>query len=270
MSDHSSTFSQDGAPWVLVFAHPGHELRAHHFVERVRPTVVVLTDGSGSTGGSRVAESRALLDRAGAHASAAFGLLSDRDAYAALMAAKAAPFLGYVNMLVDLLVTDGIRSVLVDAAEGYNPVHDVCHWIGRSAVLRARQFGASIELFELDLVSHPDQPGDGMRLVLDDDAFARKLEATSRYDVLKAEAEAAFERYGREAFRIEFLRRVEDAAPPPASWIPYYEQVGEARVKEGRYTSVLRYRSHVKPVIDELLEAERPDSYATALRPLHE
>jgi hypothetical protein len=196
--------------------------------------------------------------------------LTDREAYAALMSADALPFLQHLYTIVDTVVSDGIRSVLVDAAEGYNPVHDVCHWMVRSAVRRARRFGASVDLFEVDLVSHPDPPDAGLRIVLDEEAFARKVQATKQYEALMAEVEAAFERYGSDAFRVEFLRPVADTAPPPASWVPYYEQVGEARVKEGRYTSVLRYGSHVKPIIETMLETALPASYATALRSLHE
>jgi len=122
----------------------------------------------------------------------------------------------------------------------------------------------------VDLVSHPDSSGDGLRVVLDDEAFARKLEATSRYTSLKAEVEAAFERYGRDAFRVEFLRRVAEGPPPPRSWIPYYEEVGEQRVRTGRYASVLRYGSHVKPIIDTILESAPSARHATDLRPLHE
>jgi hypothetical protein len=254
MHEQTPLFSPDRYPWTLIFAHPGHELRAYHFMERVHPTVIVLTDGSGSTAASRLDESRALITDAGARPSTIFGPLTDREAYAALMAGDATPFLTYVDAIVDMLVATGGRSVLVDAAEGYNPVHDVCHWMGRAATLRARQHGATIDLFEIDLVSHPDPPGQGQRVLLDDDAFARKLDATSRYAALKSEIEWAFERYGRDAFRVELVRPLADAAPPPASWVPYYEQVGEARVKEGRYTSVLRYGEHVRRVIEALLE----------------
>ena len=264
MPDDVTRFLNDGS-WILVFAHPGHELRAYHLMERVQPTVVVLTDGSGSTTASRLDESRALLARAGARPAGTFGPLTDREAYAALMAADARPFLDRVDMLADALVTDNTQAVLVDAAEGYNPVHDVCHWIGRAAMARARRLGAEIALFELDLISHPNPPGDGLRLVLDDQAFARKLDATSRYVALKGEADAAFDRYGRDAFRVEFLRRVADGPPPPSSWIPYYEDVGEARVRAGLYSSVLRYGSHVRPVIERLLESVQSPHYAADL-----
>jgi hypothetical protein len=185
------------------------------------------------------------------------------------MAADAAPFLAELNWLVDTLVNEGTQAVLVDAAEGYNPVHDVCHWIGRAAVDRARQFGVDIQLFEIDLVAHPDAAGDGLRLRLDDEAFGRKLKAASRYAALQSEAQAAFDRYGQDAFRLEFLRRA-GGALAPASWVPYYEQVGEERVRTGRYTSVLRYGGHVRPVIERLLESVRPAQYATDLRTPHQ
>jgi len=269
MRDHADRLLNPATPWILVFGHPGHELRAYHLLERVRPTVFVLTDGSGSTAESRVHESVALLEQAGARAAARFGPLTDRAAYAALMAADATPFLAELNWLVDTLVNEGTQAVLVDAAEGYNPVHDVCHWIGRAAVDRARQFGVDIQLFEVDLIAHPDAAGEGVRLRLDDDAFGRKLKATSRYAALQAEAQAAFDRYGQDAFRMEFLRRA-DARTPPELWVPYYEQVGEERVRDGRYTSVLRYSVHVRPVIERLLESVRTVQYATDLRTPHQ
>jgi len=269
MLDHAEPLLNPATSWILVFGHPGHELRAYHLLERVRPRVFVLTDGSGSTAESRVHESVALLEQAGARAAARFGPLTDRAAYAALMASDASPFLAELNWLVDTLVNEGTQAMLVDAAEGYNPVHDVCHWIGRAAVDRARQFGVDIELFEVDLIAHPETAGDGLRLRLDDEAFDRKLEATSRYTALQAEAEAAFDRYGQDAFRMEFLRRAGSRALPE-SWVPYYEQVGEERVRTGRYTSVLRYSDHVRPVIERLLESVRPVQYATDLRTPHQ
>jgi hypothetical protein len=269
MSEEDESSLNDVDSWILVFAHPGHELRAYHLMERVRPIVAVLTDGSGSTTTSRVGDSRALVARGGARNGRMFGTLTDREAYAALMAVDAGPFLTQVDALADTLLAQDVRAVVVDAAEGYNPVHDVCHWIGRAATIRARQSGARIALFELDLIAHPDPPGDGVRLRLDDPAFARKLDAISRYEALRAEADAAFERYGRDAFRVEFLRRVVADGVRPPTWVPHYEEVGDARVREGRYASVLRYGSHVRPVIERLLESARRSHYATDLGTLH-
>jgi hypothetical protein len=119
-------------------------------------------------------------------------------------------------------------------------------------------------------VSHPEGDGKGLRLHLDHQAFERKMQAVSRYDLLASETNAALEQFGKDAFRTEFLRLVADAAPPPESWVPYYEQVGEERVKAGRYRSVLRYADHVKPVIDALLELRASVADAEAVRSLNQ
>jgi hypothetical protein len=266
-NDHRLT---DLRPWLFILAHPGHELRAYHLMERVRPSVAVLTDGSGGTTTARTGDSRALIAHTGARAAATFGALTDREAYAALMSADARPFVTHLDRLVDTIVAQHVRAVVVDAAEGYNPVHDVCHWMGCAATERARADGAEVALFELDLIAHPDAAGDGLRLHLDDAAFERKLAAISRYESLRAEADAAFERYGRDAFRVEFLRDAVVGRPQPASWVPYYEEVGDARVREGRYTSVLRYGAHVRPVIEQLLESAHSADHATDLGTLHQ
>jgi hypothetical protein len=252
------------APWLMLFAHPGHELRAYHLLERVRPCVIALTDGSGSAAEGRTEASRALVTGAGAQPASMFGALTDRDAYAALMAGAGDTFLSLLDAVERTIVVNGIRTMVVDAAEGFNPVHDVCHWIGRAAAMRVRRAGTPLDLFEIDLVSHPDSEGEGLRLVLDDDAFARKLEAVARYAALQAEAHAAFDRYGREAFRVEFLRPVADKPLPPASWVPYYEEVGEERVRAGRYPTSLRFGSHVRPVLATLLESASHSRHATA------
>ncbi len=257
--------------WLLTFAHPGHELRVHHVLERTRPTVVILTDGSGSTGTSRASCTLELLARTGASAAPVFCPLRDQDAYDALMARDAQPFATLCDRITELLLRTATQVMVVDAAEGYNPVHDLCHWLGRAAAARARKFGNAVDVFELDLISHPDSPGTGLRVALDETAFARKLAAIGRYPALASEAASAFAQFGRDAFRVEFLRRVNDETMPLAPvWVPYYEQVGEARVKAGRYPAVLRYADHVKPVVEALLDSSRPAVYAQALSPLHQ
>jgi hypothetical protein len=249
----------DGATWLLVFAHPGHELRAFHLLECVRPIVTVLTDGSGSTGTSRVAESSAVLGSVGARRGPMFGALTDRESYRALLERDAAPFVSQVRRLTQLMCAEGVTTALVDAAEGYNPVHDVCHWMTRAAVARARDLGTPVELFELDLLAHPDGNGSGLRLTLDDSAFERKLRALSRCSGLAREAAALFELHGKDAFRVEFLRRVVIDQPPPAyEWVPHYEEVGAQRVKAGTYAAALTYAAHVRPVIDMLVAHDRP------------
>src|SRR4051812_17884700 len=72
---------------VLVVGHPGHELRVYGWLADVRPVVHVVTDGSGSDGVSRVGSTSALLDGAGACRGLIYGRMSDREIYAAILAA---------------------------------------------------------------------------------------------------------------------------------------------------------------------------------------
>jgi hypothetical protein len=244
--------------WFFILAHPGHELRAHHLLELTRPVVAVMTDGSGSIGASRLAETRALLAQVGARPASVFGAITDGEAYRALMQADPQPFQLLADRLAGEILESGATSVVVDAAEGFNPAHDVCHWIGRAALARAGQCGRTLQAFELDLVGHPDQEGRGLRLSLDDAAFARKMASTTQYRALAEEAAAAFARYGTDAFRVEFLRVLTDAELPPPTWVPHYEQVGEARVAAGRYPTVLRFGAHVRPVLASLSRTHAP------------
>lgn len=246
------------ASWFFIVAHPGHELRVHHVLELARPIVAVMTDGSGSTGASRLDETRGLLTKVGAQTATLFGAMPDGDAYRLLMQNNPRPFNVFADRLAAQIDASGATAVVIDAAEGYNPIHDVCHWMGRAALARLSRPGHEVQAFELDLIGHPDQAGPGMRIVLDDEAFARKMAAVDSYRALAAEATAAFDMFGAGAFRVEFLRALAHASVPPATWVPYYEQVGEARVASGRYNSVLRFATHVRPVLASLAREGEP------------
>lgn len=238
------------ARWALVVGHPGHELRAFHFCERTRPSLAVLTDGSGSHGIPRISETRQLAEELGMSPAAVFGVLTDRDAYALLQAGDVKLLTQVVDTLARGFLSDRITAVLTDAAEGYNPVHDLCRVLTEAAV---RRCGRPIELFEFDLAGSPNGSGDGIRLELDDAAFDRKLAAVRRYGSLAGEAAAAFEQHGLDAFRAEFLRRARRITLEAPDHMPFYERVGMERVREGRYAAVLRYGSHVRPVIEAIL-----------------
>ena len=84
-----------GRPAALVVAHPGHELRVHGWLEKARPQVFVLTDGSGPTGSSRLRSTTRVLDRAGATAGCIYGRLADRVFYQALLAGRPEGFLSF-------------------------------------------------------------------------------------------------------------------------------------------------------------------------------
>lgn len=242
-------------PTVLVIGHPGHELRVHHWLEIVRPEVLVLTDGSGHHPTGRLASTERILRSAGAVPGPVFGYLADRDVYDALIRGDMQPWFDLMDRLAERFVTTGVRCVVADAAEGFNPTHDLCRYVVDAAVTRATLLGADIRALEFDLDASPEnaEGGPGVRLDLTPDALARKMAAARSYVELEDEVDAALDRYGEAAFAAETLR---DAHSGRRQWSalspPYYECVGRQRVSRGTYATVITH-AHLALVQQGLL-----------------
>ena len=242
---------------ALVIGHPGHELRIHGWLAQARPLVCVFTDGSGRSGRSRLAATTAVLDAAGARPGPIYGRLSDRAAYDAILDGDHARFVALAGELADVLAAERIDVVVGDAAEGFNPTHDVCRLVIDAAVGLAARARPAIASYEFPLDGPPDPgplPG-VIRLALDEPAFATKLAAARRYGTLADEVGAAIAAHGADAFRVECLAPVapgphRDDGPPP-----FYERWGEQRVRAGHYPRVLRRREHVAPLAAALARA---------------
>lgn len=246
---------------ALVIAHPGHELRLHGWLERARPLVFVLTDGSGNTGHSRLPSTIQLLARAGARAGIVFGRFTDRDAYALLIERRLEVFLDLAIELAGAFERAGIDHVVGDASEGYNPTHDVCRLVIDAAVALTDPTTAHLAgNYDFALAGRPDACPEALRyravrVCLDDAAFRRKWAAADAYPELADEVTAAVRSWGQEAFRVEWLRpAAPGAAPPPGEHSPFYEQHGERRVAAGQYRQVLRYHDHILPLARALGE----------------
>ena len=243
---------------ALVVAHPGHELRIHGWLEHARPLTFVITDGSGGAGEGRIGSTLRLLERAGVPVSDVRGRVSDREIYALMLAGEHALFTDLVDEIADALVAADVDHVVTDAAEGFNPSHDVCRLIGAAAATRAaRRLGRDVPHFDFLLVGRPDaQAPDALSLRLDDDALARKLAAARDYPELGHEIEGALAKFGLDAFRTEVLRPATEPDPtaPMADEPPYYETYGAQQVAAGRYAHVLRYASHFRPCAQAILE----------------
>lgn len=243
---------------VLVVAHPGHELRVHGWMERARPLVCVLTDGSGSADEARLESTSGVLQALGARPGPLYGRLSDRALYAGILAGDSDLFCRLADELAQLLSDHGADCVVGDAVEGYNPSHDLCRLVINAAARMARGAG-ELPGYDFLLVGAPGQCPEQMReracfLRLDEDALARKLAAADAYPELAGEVAAALAQWGSAPFQVECLRPVD--ADDRYGWDPaqkpYYETFGEKRVAEGVYPSVLRFREHVMPLADAL------------------
>jgi histone H3/H4 len=273
-----------GNPSAIVVAHPGHEVRVHGFVERERPRVFVLTDGSGRTGRPRIAATARYLDKFGARPGAVFGRFTDSDVYSRVLARDFKTFVRLAEELAESFASGGVSRVVGDASEGYNTTHDIARLVANAAVeLASRARRATIANYDFPVVRRPDHCPARLRersvwLRLDDAAFARKLAAAFEfYPELAAEAQdslrgrgdervaehfdlrrdeqAATDLSGLDVFRVECLRPVSPAGPPFDGRVPFYELQGEMRVAEGIYERVIRYREHLRPLAEALAES---------------
>src|ERR1700704_2226519 len=119
---------------VLIVAHPGHELRLFDWMERERPLVFILSDGSGGAQSSRLDYSVSAIRGAGATLIESSGQRSDREWYAAILAGDIAAFTQAADAIVAAALTMHAPLVVSDAADGYNPLHDLCQAVAGAVV----------------------------------------------------------------------------------------------------------------------------------------
>jgi hypothetical protein len=251
---------KDSSAPLLIVAHPGHELRVHGWLEKARPVVCVLTDGSGGMGEARIDSTTRLLERVAARKGNVYGVTSDRGFYSAMMNHDLDFFLGIADQLCSTILEEDSDCVIGDAVEGYNPSHDVCRLLINSAVRMADEIsGRHISMYDFLLVGLPDDcplhlRGDALMLSLDDECLNRKLDAAKDYPELASEVESAIKNFGVARFRTECLRPVD--IRNWQGWTsddkPDYETYGERRVAEGVYDRALKFREHVYPIAEAL------------------
>ena len=241
---------------ALVIAHPGHELRVYGWVAQTLPRVYVMTNGSGGSGQPRLASTERLLASLGVVRYEAVAVYSDKQLYELVMRADPAPFIAMAESLAQSFAEGDVEVVAGDATEGFNPSHDLCRALVNAAVaLASHRTGRAIANYEFSLTEW-DLEGIAFhdsRCIhhrLDDDLLRRKLEAATAYGELRGEVELALQKRGGEYFRVECMRSAQEFGPPVApSERPYYEEVGEARVRQGIYDQVLRFADHISPVL---------------------
>ncbi len=243
----------------MIIAHPGHELRVHHWLETAKPVALVLTDGSGRTLKSRLDSTTKVLRDAGATAGPVYGRFTDADIYQAMLKGKPEPFLKLLEEMAGWLVAEHIEYVAGDALEGYNTSHEVCRFLtGAACELAARRSGRTIRNFDFLLTSRPDECPSSLQanaicLRLDAPAVARKLVAAQGYPELQPEVDLALKEFGRAMFAIEWLRPVaNDVGLQPVAAKPYYETYGEKQMAAGHYKNVIREQDHLLPLANAM------------------
>jgi hypothetical protein len=245
---------------ALVAGHPGHELKVFGWMSEYKPRVYVITDGSGRGGISRISSTAALLIRLGVGHGDIFGAISDAEIYDAMLAQDISCFLTLVDELAGSFLGHGVDCVAGDAAEGFNPTHDLCRVLINAAVLLAqRTNGKEIANLEFSLTEweqdcpEPVHDETCLHWTLDDRLLSEKISAAEQYVELKNDVRRAIAQRGEEYFRSECLRpSIEQFPGYDISKKPFYETWGEQQVLGGAYQSVIRLKQHVMPLANAI------------------
>jgi hypothetical protein len=278
-----------GARSLLVIAHPGHELRLCGWIAQAKPLVCILTDGSGSDDKPRLASTLNILQELGAEIGPVCGEFTDRQIYQKMLQGEYDMFDALCERLAALIAARDIRTVVSDGIEGYNPTHDLCEVLVRTAVAITNDVANIVRAadgkeclvrhYTIPLMGDPrptaqptachaetknpvSQQGCEQHVIeLNERELTHKLETMREYasragGILQQEVEDAFRSYGEDAFGHEYL--FASAAPgkePERNFLqqkPFYESRGEQRMAEGRYRDVIRFHEHVLPIMNRL------------------
>lgn len=235
---------------ALILAHPGHELRIHHWIELNRPVVYLLTDGSGGRQVARTHYSRQVVEAAGARPGAVFGDIADGAWYQALLSGDTGLFLDVLGRIGSELSALGPVEIVADAVDGYNPMHDLAHAFGTA--LKAQRGDASPLLCSAAV---PHVAGEvEVELSLDEAARARKEAAVEAYVPLAEEARRIRE---ADPASLDHEYLITQSFDWNAQWTPEWERIGRDRVEKGLYQTCITYENNVQPVAHALFrEAE--------------
>lgn len=223
-------------------------------MERERPRVFILSDGSGGAQSSRLGYSISAVRAAGATLIEGSGQRSDRDWYEAILGGDLSAFTNAADAIAAAALTMPAPLVVSDAADGYNPLHDLCQAIASAVVARISR-NAKPPGF---LVSPATADAMGTETVawkLEEDAARRKQLAVSAYMPL-AEEVARLLADAPDALQTE--RLLVPTFNWPDHWRPGWEAFGRRRVQERRFAAAITYRDHVLPLAKALLGRDAP------------
>lgn len=259
-------------PVAMVVAHPGHELLAFGWLAAFRPSLFVVTDGSGRSSDPRIEATGGLLRDGLGTPGSVFGRWTDRDLYEALYEGRFGPFLELRDELVESWCNQGYRTVICDAYEGRILMHDVVQIIVSAAVAACRGRNLEIDHFELPIYlgsgdDRPGNPAEAAAFAASDAILQKKIEAARGYEsaVVRHEVEEFLRLRSAEAFRVETLfhsihRTADDLAGGPQ---PAWEIHGEQLMQQGIYDHVIRLGDHLVPLARAL---DRPSKASGATR----
>ena len=249
-----------GQKAFLVVGHPGHELCVHHWLEVARPSIFVLTDGSGAVGSSRLGDTRSCATAAGAAIGASLTPRPDRDWYRSLLENDRSLAVAAARAILHEARVQEPQLIVSDARDGYNPMHDMACGLAGAVCERLRREGRRVEHLVFQVEGSDPERAAMRSLQLDEAALARKIAAARAYRPLGEAVAARLADPGFDPTR-ECLF---DPTAEPEAWQPMYEVIGRERVAAGRYPRAIEYARDVRPALLALREALEDDAWLEA------
>ncbi len=247
---------------ALILGHPGHELRVFHFLEKYKPRVYILTDGSGIDLESRVHRTQRIIEQSGASLSPIAGKFTDKEIYRIIREHDVQPIYRTIDEITEDMLAHNMDAVAGDSIEGFNPTHDLCRYMINCIVRNYnKRSQKTIPNFEFYLDGPPHLCPEGLKeeslwLQLSDEAFERKYEACKNYPELMVDLEALLAKHGKAMFKIECLWPVKDLNKY-STWTtaePFYEVYGKKKINSGAYQEVITFESHLLPLAKKIAE----------------
>jgi hypothetical protein len=128
--------------------------------------------------------------------------------------------------------------------------------INAAVAIANRQVDKPFLNFEISLTSQSDklrERTDGeVWLDLDEASLSKKLKAAQAYPGMAAEVDRILSEEGILSLQTERLRPISYTTRDGFVETPYYEIHGAKQVEAGRYSQVLRYNEHVRPLEEAL------------------
>jgi hypothetical protein len=236
-----------GRRTALVVAHPGHELLVHGWLEQARPLVFVLSAGVGDNSGPAIAITSRIVKRAGARASCFFGRYTDRGLHNSLFLREADRFNAVVQELADAFVNESIDFVAGDAAEGLDPIHDLCRVLIDAAVGIASSVRPGLKNYEFPLLGNRGACSSTLHQTVAGEAWIRKFASCQAYAAPIDEVRRQIVNDGIDSLRQESLR-------PAMPWaIQNRRNVLYTRAENGRIPAI-HFREHFLPLAGSIHE----------------
>jgi hypothetical protein len=266
-AETTAALAEAGVRRLMVFSHPNHEAAIFGMVRRLRPKLVILTDGGGEP---RPGQSRQGLARIGMLERASFLGFREQDFYTALLDRDHGYFQDVIARVRAAIDADAPEQVWCDAVEFYNPVHDLSLPIVRAA-LGTRPQAA---VFEVPLIHQ--KAGDperydiqrfpasrrrpSARVQLSAAEFADKLKVRDEvYDSLRQQLGPLLASLPADHFGTEIVGpAVEGLAEPAGDQTLRYDRRAKLLLERGLVQRAITHAEHYLPMAEAMLPSQEP------------